>query len=142
MEMNFVLKVKVERQKEMLVKILDENAKEIFSSWTTCEDLAVPLELEPLADRFVGHSVLRERIEIVQVLLRATKPIMEGLQQELNTRIGTLLKKFREAQGVTKQIMAERCGVKVNKISVWEQAVVKITLPEILSVIKRFGGDK
>lgn len=138
MEMNFVLKVSIDRQKEMSIKILDENDKEFVSSETNCEDLAVPLELDPVADRFIGHPVLRERIETVQLLVRALECAQAELTEELKHRLSALILAYQKKTGVPKPDFAKGIGIPFMKFRSICERTSKVILPEVVTLVSRW----
>lgn len=142
MELNLVLKVSIEAQREMSVKIFDENGKLLVSEETTCDDLAVPLELDPLADRFTGHPVLRERIELAQLLVRALECLRAELAEELKHRISALVLDFQKKSGVTKADFAKVIGISYMKLRSICERTSQSTLPEIVTLIDRWEKRK
>lgn len=142
MELNLVLKVSIEAQREMSVKIFDENGKLLVSEETTCDDLAVPLELDPLANRFVGHPVLRERIELAQLLVRALECLRAEFAEELKHRISALVLDFQKKSGVTKADFAKVIGVSYMKLRSICERTSQSTLPEIVALIDRWEKRK
>lgn len=142
MELNLVLKINIEHGKEMHLSIFDERGKLLVSEETTCDDLAVPLELDPLADRFTGHPVLRERIELVQLLIRALETLRAEFLEELKHRISGLILDFQKKSGMTKADFAKVIGISYMKLRSICERTSQSTLPEVVALIDRWEKRK
>lgn len=141
MELNFVLKINIEKQKEMSVSISDENGKEIARHRGSCEELLLPVEYETHMPVFLGGSdTLRERINILELLILATKEIYHALRGEQSSRLTQLMRAFRGAN--TQRYFSEVCGVKLSQIMNLETGKGRISLKQCMEIVDAWERNK